>query len=71
MKLKKVLCFVALLSPWLLANAHEYTVGELQIEHPWSREVPPVSPNAAVYFGVHNHAADAERWRALPADLAL
>lgn len=61
MKLKKALMLVALLTPALFVQAHEYKVGELQIEHPWSREVPPVSPTAAVYFGVHNHGATADR----------
>ena len=59
--LKKTLLIAALLSPSLLAMAHEYDAGELHIEHPWSREMPPVAPTAAAYFVVHNKGAEADR----------
>jgi hypothetical protein len=59
--LKKTLFLAALLGTSLLANAHDYRVGELQIEHPWSRAMPPVAPTAAAYFVVHNRGADADR----------
>ncbi len=61
MLLKKTLLLIALLAPWLSASAHEYQAGELHIEHPWSREMPPVAPTAAVYFVVHNKSAQADR----------
>jgi periplasmic copper chaperone A len=61
MLLKKTLLIAAFLSPSLFANAHEYTVGELHIAHPWSREMPPVAPTAAAYFVVHNKGAEADR----------
>ncbi len=61
MLLKKTLLMVALLAPCLSATAHEYQAGELQIEHPWSREMPPVAPTAAVYFVVHNKGSQADR----------
>lgn len=61
MLLKKTLLIAALLSPSLFANAHEYTVGELHIAHPWSREMPPVAPTAAAYFVVHNKGNEADR----------
>lgn len=61
MLLKKTLLIAALLSPSLFASAHEYSVGELHIEHPWSREMPPVAPTAAAYFIVHNKGSAADR----------
>ena len=61
MLLKKTLLIAALLSPSLFVSAHEYTAGELHIEHPWSREMPPVAPTAAAYFVVHNKGAEADR----------
>tara|TARA_R110000868_G_scaffold29057_5_gene108195 strand:+ start:4008 stop:4490 length:483 start_codon:yes stop_codon:yes gene_type:complete len=61
MFLKKTLLIAALLSPSLFVSAHEYSVGELHIEHPWSREMPPVAPTAAAYFVVHNKGAEADR----------
>ncbi|OLU32516.1 hypothetical protein BVH03_07575 [Pseudomonas sp. PA15(2017)] len=54
MTLNKLALTVALLATSLLANAHQYDVGQLHIDHPWSREMPPVAPTAAAYFVVHN-----------------
>ncbi|SDH28576.1 hypothetical protein SAMN05216603_107204 [Pseudomonas benzenivorans] len=59
--LKKTLLLAALLSTSLLAGAHDYKVGALRIEHPWSREMPPVAPTAAAYFVVRNDGAAADR----------
>ena len=61
MMLKKTLLGLSLLLPALLVQAHEYTAGELHIEHPWSREMPAVAPTAAAYFVVHNKGSDADR----------
>ena len=43
------------------ANAHEYTLGDLQIAHPWSRALPPNVPNAAAYFIVKNNGTSGDR----------
>lgn len=61
MTLKKTLFALALLAPALLAQAHEYQAGQLHIDHPWSREMPPVAPTAAAYFVVRNDGAEADR----------
>ena len=61
MKLTNVLLGAALLLSPLLATAHEYDAGNLHIDHPWSREMPPVAPTAAVYFTVHNKGDSADR----------
>ncbi len=61
MLLKKTLLLAVLLSPSLLASAHEYEAGALRIAHPWSREMPPVAPAAAAYFVVHNQGSAADR----------
>jgi copper(I)-binding protein len=58
---KKSLLLAVLMSPALLAQALDFSVGELQIEHPWSREMPPSAPSAAAYFVVHNQGAAADR----------
>lgn len=60
MTLKKTLLLAALLAPTLFANAHEYDAGELHIEHPWSRAMPPTAPTAAAYFVVHNQGDEAD-----------
>ena len=52
--LNKLIVLAALLLPACLANAHEYKVGELEIAHPWSQELPPNAPTVAAYFVIHN-----------------
>ena len=61
MTLKQTLLGLSLLLPALLAQAHEYQAGQLHIDHPWSREMPPVAPTAAAYFVVHNQGQEADR----------
>ena len=41
-----------------LVNAHAYKSGELQIDHPWSKQVPPTSSVAAAFFNVMNNGAE-------------
>ncbi|MDD1012956.1 copper chaperone PCu(A)C [Pseudomonas rubra] len=57
---KNALLLAALMLPATFANAHEYTVGELHIAHPWSQELPPNAPNVAAYFVVHNNGKTAD-----------
>jgi copper(I)-binding protein len=61
MTLLKTLFLSVLFSLPTLAVAHEYEAGELHIDHPWSREMPPTAPTAAVYFIIHNKGASADR----------
>ena len=42
-------------------SAGEFTLGNLSIIAPWSRELPPVAPNGAAYFRVENHGMTADR----------
>lgn len=70
MSLKKIALSAALLAASLLANAHEYSVGELHIDHPWSREMPPVAPAAAAYFVVHNKGGQDDRLLAVDTPVA-
>lgn len=60
MPFKKTLLIATLLTPTLFAIAHEYDAGELHIEHPWSRAMPPTAPTAAAYFVVHNKGIEAD-----------
>lgn len=41
--------------------AADYSAGELQISHPWTRELPPNSVAGATYVTVHNHGATEDR----------
>jgi copper(I)-binding protein len=61
MSLKKIVLTTALLAISLLGNAHEYRIGDLHIDHPWSREMPPVAPNAAAYLVVRNEGSEDDR----------
>lgn len=58
--LNKLIVLAALLLPACFANAHEYKVGELQIAHPWSQELPPNAPTVAAYFVIHNTGKTAD-----------
>jgi len=39
----------------LAAQAHEYTVGDLQIGHPWARPTVPGQPSGGAYLSLENH----------------
>ena len=58
---KHALIAAALLLPACFANAHQYKVGELDIAHPWSQELPPNAPTVAAYFVIHNAGNTADR----------
>ncbi|GHA32479.1 copper chaperone PCu(A)C [Photobacterium aphoticum] len=40
------------LTAW--AQAHDMTHGDLAIDHPWSKQVPPTSQVAAAFFAIDN-----------------
>ncbi len=56
-----LLACAALLALSGVAQAHEYQVGELHIDHPWALASPPGVPNGAAYLLVHNRGAAADR----------
>lgn len=68
--LKKALVLAALLLPACFATAHEYSVGDLQIAHPWSQELPPNAPNVAAYFVIHNNGKSADRLLSVDSPIA-
>lgn len=45
----------------LSATAHDYTAGDLHIQHPWSRALPPVAPTGAAYLAIENRGEHADR----------
>lgn len=68
--LNKLIVVAALLLPACFANAHEYKVGELDIAHPWSQELPPNAPNVAAYFVIHNKGTSADRLLSVDSPIA-
>ncbi|UXI03203.1 copper chaperone PCu(A)C [Photobacterium sp. TY1-4] len=43
-----------------MANAHDYQGGNLHIDHPWSKQVPPTSQVAAAFFEIENRGHEAD-----------
>lgn len=60
-------CFVAFSMAVAVAlligagEAHEYRRGDLQIDHPWARALPPVARNGAVYLEIRNTGPKPDR----------
>ena len=50
--------------------AHDYRVAELQVEHPWSRALPPNAPVGAAYLSVANQGDQADRLVAMSSPIA-
>jgi hypothetical protein len=50
--------------------AHEFTVGELMVEHPWARPSLGASPNGAAYLIVKNNGKEADRLLSVSGDVA-
>lgn len=40
--------------------AHEYSAGDLHIQHPWSRALPPVAPTGAAYLTIENRGEQSD-----------
>lgn len=57
----RALTLASLLAFALPSFAHDYTVGAIKIDHPWSRELPPNAPAGAAYFVLHNQGNEADR----------
>lgn len=43
------------------AQAHDYDLGPLHIDHPWVAAPPPGAPTAAGYLSITNHGRAADR----------
>ncbi|MDX8454814.1 copper chaperone PCu(A)C [Mesorhizobium sp. VK9D] len=52
------------------ARAHEFKVGDLEIEHPWSRATPPGAKVAGGYFTVINKGSTADRLLSISSDVS-
>ncbi|WP_277760415.1 copper chaperone PCu(A)C [Pseudomonas sp. A34-9] len=68
--LNKLILVAALLLPACFAHAHEYKVGELEIAHPWSQELPPNAPTVAAYFIIHNAGKTDDRLTGVDSPIA-
>jgi copper(I)-binding protein len=52
------------------AFAHEFKLGDLEIDHPWSRATPPGAQVAGGYFTVVNHGGEADRLVSVTSDIS-
>ncbi|MBZ9741551.1 MULTISPECIES: copper chaperone PCu(A)C [unclassified Mesorhizobium] len=50
--------------------AHEFKVGDLEIEHPWSRATPAGAKVAGGYFTILNKGRDADRLLSISSDVS-
>ena len=53
--------FVVLAALSAPASAGQITQGDLSVQRPWSRELPPVAPNGAAYLRIENGGEKAAR----------
>ena len=51
-------CLLALLTTTAFAEPKVYKAGELSIVAPWTQELPPGAPTAAVYFELRNQGLE-------------
>ena len=69
-----LLRFLAGLLVFLLAttvtSAQHYEAGDIHIQSPWARALPPTSPNGAVYLTLTNHGAHSDKLLRASADVA-
>ena len=56
-----VLSGLLLILPTAAARAHDYTLGDLKIGHPWTRATPGGAKVAGGYLTVQNNGAAADR----------
>ena len=70
----KLLRYLAGLLVFLLAttvtSAQHYEAGDIHIQSPWARALPPTSPNGAVYLTLTNHGAHSDKLLRASTDVA-
>ena len=64
------LAVVLTFAPAQSASAHDYKVGTLEINHPWSRTTPEGAKVAAGYFTVRNTGTTPDRLLTLTSDIS-
>lgn len=53
-----------------VAFAHDFTVGQLTVDHPWSRATPPGAKSGGAYFAVKNAGDTADRLVSVTTEVA-
>lgn len=52
------------------AHAHDFRLGDLKIDHPWSRATAPAQANGVAYAVIENTGSEADRLVSASTDLA-
>ena len=68
--LRYLLGLLAILLTTSIASAQHYEAGDVHIQSPWSRELPPTSPNGAVYLTLTNHGTQPDKLLSASTDVA-
>ncbi len=55
---KKIILGAILCLSTALSFAHDYTVGDITIEHPWARATPPKAVNAGAFMLLNSKGGD-------------
>ena len=53
-----------------VTSAQHYEAGDIHIQSPWARALPPTSPNGAVYLTLTNHGAHPDKLVSASTDVA-
>ena len=59
-----------LLAMTMTSQAHEFKVGEIEIDHPWSRATPEGARVAAGYMVLKNNGAEADRLVSITSEIS-
>ena len=62
--------FAVLLAGMPVAFAHEFKVGSLEIDHPWSRATPPGAKVAGGYLIIKNSGGEPDRLVSISSDVS-
>lgn len=62
--------FAVLLAGMPAAFAHEFKVGSLEIDHPWSRATPPGAKVAGGYLTIKNSGGEPDRLVSIASDVS-
>jgi copper(I)-binding protein len=67
---RKFLIATALATASILAHAHSFKVGDLQVIHPHARATVPGQPSGAAYFSIENAGKTADKLIAVSSPIA-
>lgn len=67
---RKTLLTIALASASILAHAHSFKLGDLQVDHPHARATVPGQPSGAAYLSIENKGKTADKLIAVSSPVA-